>query len=145
MESPATDNVPVAVTLATEVRSPETSKFPVSEFLPATGEEVPELIVPYVKKFPVDCNVDDANTSPLLLIAKRLVPEEFCMRKRFATWLAAARIASGITDVDVASIVTCVFAKGVVVPNDDGVEVPLTACANRAKGAAPMRWRGDNV
>ncbi len=50
-----------------------------------------------------------------------------------------------IDEVVVASIVTCEEPMGVVVPNIDGVVVPLTAPAYSANDAAEILWRGDNV
>lgn len=47
--------------------------------------------------------------------------------------------------VEVASIETTDVPKGVVVPNEDGVLVPLTALLNLANAPALMRWRGDKV
>jgi len=56
----------------------------------------------------------------------------------------AARIESGIAFVDEDSIVITEFPIGVVVPKDEGVEVPLTAPASWAKAAAVICWRGDS-
>lgn len=55
------------------------------------------------------------------------------------------RTERGVVAVDVASIETIEFAKGVVVPNDEGVLVPLTAPLSFANGVALMRWRGESV
>ena len=47
--------------------------------------------------------------------------------------------------VEVASTVTCDNPMGVVVPNVDGVVLPLTAPARNAKLAADSCWRGESV
>ncbi len=63
----------------------------------------------------------------------------------FAAWPEAARTVKGIAEVEVASIVTCDEAIGVVVPKVEGVVVPETAAASSAKEAAASRWRGERV
>ena len=52
---------------------------------------------------------------------------------------------SGIALVEDASMVTTEFPIGVVVPNDEGVEVPLTAPDIWEKAVAVMSRRGDRV
>ena len=47
--------------------------------------------------------------------------------------------------VDVASIVTTELAIGEVVPNEDGVVVPLTAPDSWENADASMRCRGESV
>ena len=47
--------------------------------------------------------------------------------------------------VEVASIVTVEFPIGVVVPKEDGVVLPLTAEATRAKAADEIRCLGESV
>ena len=73
---------------------------------------------------------------PLPFRYKRLEADEFWIWKILTNWLAAARIESGIAPEEEASIVTTEFPIGVVVPKDEGVEVPLTAPASWAKAAA---------
>jgi len=46
---------------------------------------------------------------------------------------------NGVALVEVASMDTTDVPKGVVVPNDDGVVVPLTALLKRANAVALMR------
>ena len=47
--------------------------------------------------------------------------------------------------VEVAWIVTWELAIGLVVPNEDGVEVPLTALASWAKATEVILCLGDRV
>ena len=56
-----------------------------------------------------------------------------------------ALIESGIDSVVVASIVTWDRPMGVVVPKDDGVDVPLTAPAKTAKGVDEISCLGERV
>ena len=81
----------------------------------------------------------------MLFTKNKFEPPEFWIWKRFANWLAAARKVAKIAFVEVASIVTIEFPTGVVVPNDDGVVLPLTASASRAKEDAEILCRGERV
>ena len=95
-------------------------------------------------ELPVTCKVEDANKLPEEFKYKRLDALESWIWKIFTNCPEALRIESGTAPEEDASIVTTEFPIGVVVPKDDGVDVPLTAPASWAKTAEAICWRGDN-
>ena len=80
-----------------------------------------------------------ASTSPSASTVKTSVPAEFWILKSFAICPRIPRIEIPVLCVEVASTEITDVPNGLVVPNEDGVEDPLTDAATRAKGVALTR------